>query len=125
MSAEETANNNGRAGKNEQPLYLVFLGVQSFRQPQARAPDADRPRARRSRSAYWQGLWNNLLNPKDSLFYLGVFTQLITPDMSIPQTMLLVTVMMTVSAFGAACPICSSSSIPPMRGILRSLMTRS
>ena len=98
MSAEETANNNGRAGKNEQPLYLVFLGVQSFRQPQARAPDADRPRARRSRSAYWQGLWNNLLNPKDSLFYLGVFTQLITPDMSIPQTMLLVTVMMTVSA---------------------------
>jgi threonine/homoserine/homoserine lactone efflux protein len=27
-----------------------------------------------------------------------VFTQLITPDMSIPQTVLLVTVMMTVSA---------------------------
>jgi len=51
-----------------------------------------------SRSAYWQGLWNNLLNPKGSLFYLGVFTQLITPDMSIPQTVLLVTVMMTVSA---------------------------
>jgi threonine efflux protein len=79
-------------------LYLVFLGVQSFRQPGAAAPDADRPRATHSRSAYWQGLWNNLLNPKGSLFYLGVFTQLITPDMSIPQTMLLVTVMMIVSA---------------------------
>ena len=77
-------------------LYLVCLGVQSFRQPEA--PNADRPRAAHTRSAYWQGLWNNLLNPKGSLFYLGVFTQLITPDMSIPQTMLLVTVMMTVSA---------------------------
>jgi threonine/homoserine/homoserine lactone efflux protein len=77
-------------------LYLVFLGIQSFRQ--SAAADADRPRAARSRSAYRQGLWNNLLNPKGSLFYLGVFTQLITPDVSIPQTMLLVTVMMTVSA---------------------------
>jgi threonine/homoserine/homoserine lactone efflux protein len=79
-------------------LYLMFLGIQSFRQAEAGLPDADRPRAARSRSAYWQGLWNNLLNPKGSLFYLGVFTQLITPDVSIPQTMLLVIVMMTVSA---------------------------
>jgi threonine/homoserine/homoserine lactone efflux protein len=79
-------------------LYLVFLGIQSFRQAEAGVADTDRPRAARSRSAYWQGLWNNLLNPKGSLFYLGVFTQLITPDVSIPQTMLLVTVMMTVSA---------------------------
>jgi threonine/homoserine/homoserine lactone efflux protein len=44
-------------------LYLVFLGVQSFRQPEGVAPGADRPRAAHSRSAYWQGLWNNLLNP--------------------------------------------------------------
>ena len=79
-------------------LYLVYLGVQSFRAPEAGAPDADRPRASHSRSAYWQGLWNNLLNPKGSLFYVGVFTQLITPDISIPQTVLLGTVMMTVSA---------------------------
>ena len=79
-------------------LYLVFLGVQSFRRTEAGMPDANRPRAMRSGAAYWQGLWNNLLNPKGSLFYLGVFTQLITPDISIPQTMLLVIVMMTVSA---------------------------
>jgi threonine/homoserine/homoserine lactone efflux protein len=79
-------------------LCLVFLGIQSFRQPEAGVPATDRPRAARWHSAYWQGLWNNLLNPKGSLFYLGVFTQLITPDVSIPQTMLLVTVMMTVSA---------------------------
>jgi threonine/homoserine/homoserine lactone efflux protein len=77
-------------------LYLVFLGIQSFRQSAVAADD--RPRAARSRPAYWQGLGNNLLNPKGSLFYLGVFTQLITPAVSVPQTVLLVTVMMTVSA---------------------------
>ena len=79
-------------------VYLVYLGVQSFRRADPGRSNADRPLASRSRSAYWQGLWNNLLNPKGSLFYLGVFTQLITPDVSIPQTLLLVTVMMTVSA---------------------------
>ena len=79
-------------------VYLVYLGVQSFRRPDPGASDAEAPRASRSRSAYWQGLSNNLLNPKGSLFYLGVFTQLITPDMSIAQTLLLVTAMMAVSA---------------------------
>ena len=34
-------------------------------------------------------------------------------------------VMMIVSALGAACPMASRSSMPPMRGILRSLMTMS
>ncbi len=34
-------------------------------------------------------------------------------------------VMMTVSALGAAVPMASSSSMPPIRGILRSLMMRS
>ena len=46
---------------------------------------------------YWQGLVNNVLNPKGSLFYLSVFSQLITPDMSFAQTALLVTVMFGVS----------------------------
>ncbi len=34
-------------------------------------------------------------------------------------------VMMMVSALGAAAPTASSSSMPPMRGIFRSLMMRS
>lgn len=41
---------------------------------------------------------NNLLNPKGTLFYLGVFSQLITPDMTAAQTTLLIAVMMSVSA---------------------------
>jgi threonine/homoserine/homoserine lactone efflux protein len=39
-----------------------------------------------------------VLNPKGSLFYLGVFSQLITPEMSFAQTTLLITVMVGVSA---------------------------
>jgi threonine/homoserine/homoserine lactone efflux protein len=75
--------------------YLVYLGVQSLRSVDAvHAP----PAATASGSAYWQGFVNNVLNPKGSLFYLGVFSQLITPDMSAAQTISLVAVMMTVSA---------------------------
>ena len=39
-----------------------------------------------------------MLNPKGVLFFLGVFSQLITPDMSFAQTTLLVVVMLSVSA---------------------------
>jgi threonine/homoserine/homoserine lactone efflux protein len=39
-----------------------------------------------------------VLNPKGSLFFLGVFSQLITPDMSFAQTTLLVVVMLSISA---------------------------
>ena len=46
----------------------------------------------------WQGLVNNVLNPKGSLFYLGVFGQLVTPEMSFAQTTLLIVAMVRVSA---------------------------
>lgn len=78
--------------------YLVFLGAQGLR-------NANRGGVGFSASAdtcrgapYWQGLVNNLLNPKGSLFYLGVFTQVITPDVSASQAALLVAAMMSVSA---------------------------
>jgi len=78
-------------------IYLVYLGIQDLR-------DASREESNESStvapcgSAYRQGFINNLLNPKGSLFYLGVFTQVITPDMPLTQTALLIVVMMTVSA---------------------------
>jgi len=52
----------------------------------------------RPTGAYWQGFVNNVLNPKGILFYLGVFSQLITPDMPLAQTALLIAVMVSVSA---------------------------
>ncbi len=80
-------------------IYLVYLGVQSLRgvdTSHAAAPDTAPDR--RPTNAYWQGFVNNVLNPKGSLFYLGVFSQLITPDMSLAQTTLLIAVMVGVSA---------------------------
>jgi threonine/homoserine/homoserine lactone efflux protein len=49
-------------------------------------------------SPYQQGFINNLLNPKGSLFYLGVFSQVITPDTLRWQTASLIAVMLSVSA---------------------------
>jgi len=79
-------------------IYLVYLGVRSLTSDHAtnRAPAASA--GWRPASAYWQGFVNNVLNPKGALFYLGVFSQLITPDMSLAQTTLLVAVMVSVSA---------------------------
>jgi threonine/homoserine/homoserine lactone efflux protein len=78
-------------------LYLVYLGVQNLRSGEVSHADPGGAGGGR-RSAYWQGFVNNVLNPKGSLFYLGVFSQLITPDMSFAQTTFLVAVMVSVSA---------------------------
>ena len=54
----------------------------------------------RRRNGRWfvQGFVNNLLNPKGTLFYLGVFTTVITPETSASAMLLLVFSMMLVSA---------------------------
>jgi threonine/homoserine/homoserine lactone efflux protein len=79
-------------------IYLVYLGVQSLRKHDTASAEPDAPAGRRPANAYWQGFVNNVLNPKGSLFYLGVFSQLITPDISFAQTALLIIVMVSVSA---------------------------
>jgi RhtB (resistance to homoserine/threonine) family protein len=78
-------------------IYLIYLGVQSLRSADATGTEP-RTSATRPTNAYWQGFVNNVLNPKGALFYLGVFSQLITPDMSLAQTTVLVAVMVSVSA---------------------------
>ena len=45
-----------------------------------------------------QGFINNLLNPKGTLFYLGVFTLVITPETSAGATLVLILSMIFVSA---------------------------
>jgi threonine/homoserine/homoserine lactone efflux protein len=79
-------------------VYLVYLGVQSLRSRGTSKAEPDASAGRGPAHAFWQGFVNNVLNPKGSLFYLGVFSQLITPDMSFAQTTLLVAVMVSVSA---------------------------
>lgn len=78
--------------------YLIYLGIMSFR-AEAKTFDAnDIERCRRSRPWFVQGFVNNLLNPKGALFYLGVFTTVITPQTSASGMLLLVSMMMLVSA---------------------------
>ena len=79
--------------------YLVYLGVMSFR-PGAQTLDTRNDAAGRRPNRTWfvQGFVNNLLNPKGTLFYLGVFTTVITPETSARTMLVLVLSMMLVSA---------------------------
>jgi RhtB (resistance to homoserine/threonine) family protein len=78
--------------------YLIYLGIVSFRAgPKALTTgDLDSPQS--SRTWFVQGLINNLLNPKGTLFYLGVFTTIITPETSMRVMLLLIVSMMLVSS---------------------------
>jgi threonine/homoserine/homoserine lactone efflux protein len=78
-------------------LYLVYLGIVSLRSgtKTLNASDTD---GRPPRSWLAQGFVNNLLNPKGTLFYLGVFTTVITPETPSSVAFLLVVIMMLLSA---------------------------
>jgi RhtB (resistance to homoserine/threonine) family protein len=78
--------------------YLIYLGIMSF-WTGSKAPDASAPvPERRNKTWFVQGFVNNVLNPKGTLFYLGVFTIVITPETSASATAVLVVSMMLVSA---------------------------
>lgn len=78
--------------------YLIYLGITSFFAKETKLSTGDlKPRSNNQRW-FWQGFLNNILNPKGTLFYLGVFSMVITPDTATGTTVLLVAIMMTVSA---------------------------
>lgn len=79
--------------------YLIFLGIQTIRNRRLKSLDP-RAAAQSIGNTRWfaQGFLNNLLNPKGSLFYLGVFSLVITPDTPVAVTGLLVALMMAISA---------------------------
>ena len=78
--------------------YLIYLGIMSFRS-RAHTLDANGLEGLRPHRRWFvQGFVNNVLNPKGALFYLGVFTIVITPETSASATLLLIVIMMLVSA---------------------------
>ena len=78
--------------------YLIYLGVATIRSGQALTGPAE-PAGRPSKTNWFvQGLINNVLNPKGTLFYLGVFTIVITPETPASATLMLVAIMMLISA---------------------------
>ena len=78
--------------------YLLWLGIASFRAERSRLMPEAGVAARRNRGAFLQGFINNLLNPKGTLFYLGLFTVIIEPDTGAAGMLLLVATTVTVSA---------------------------
>ena len=78
--------------------YLIYLGIMSFRSGDTRLDTNDVEDRRPKRRWFVQGFVNNLLNPKGTLFYLGVFTTVITPETSASAMLLLIFSMMLVSA---------------------------
>jgi threonine/homoserine/homoserine lactone efflux protein len=78
--------------------YLIYLGIMSFRSGAKTLDTNDVEGLRPNRTWFVQGFVNNLLNPKGTLFYLGVFTMVITPETSASAKLLLIVSMMLVSA---------------------------
>lgn len=78
--------------------YLVYLGIASFLSDAQTLDPESMERPSRRRGWFLQGFVNNILNPKGTLFYLGVFTVVITPGTSPAVVVLLVVTMMLISA---------------------------
>ena len=78
--------------------YLVFLGLMSLRSAGKTFDLGGTPNSVAGRTWFAQGFVNNVLNPKGTLFYLGVFTMLITPETSVGVALLLVAINVSISA---------------------------
>jgi len=84
--------------KSAAAAYLIYLGVMSFRSG-TKTLDANDVDSRPTHDAWFiQGFVNNLLNPKGALFYLGVFTMVMTPETPARTMLVLSFIMMLVSA---------------------------
>lgn len=78
--------------------YLVYLGVSSWMAGKQTLQVSEAPSGGAHRGWFTQGFVNNILNPKGTMFYLSVFTLVITPDTSTGVVLLLVAIMMSISA---------------------------
>jgi threonine/homoserine/homoserine lactone efflux protein len=79
-------------------VYLIYLGLMSLHASGKAIDPGAPPPAVSSRTWFAQGFVNNILNPKGTLFYLGVFTMVITPETSLGTMLLLIAITMSISA---------------------------
>ncbi len=79
-------------------VYLIFLGISSLRSSGSPIDTTATDQPRTSRRWLVQGFVSNVLNPKGTLFYLGVFTVVIAPETSWAAMLVLILCMKLVSA---------------------------
>ena len=77
--------------------YLIYLGISSLRAETVSLDASIERTTGSSRTWFLQGFATNVLNPKATLFYLGVFTTVITPETSTGAMAVLIAVMVTIS----------------------------
>ena len=65
--------------------YLIWLGVSAFKPPKKQEDDnaEDGPVLLALGTSFRQGFFCNVLNPKTMLFFIALFTQVITPSTSL------------------------------------------
>ena len=78
--------------------YLLYLGLTTLLSDRTRLETSAGEVVEPTRGWFLQGVINNLLNPKGTLFYLGVFTIVITPDTTFGVTAILILLMMSLCA---------------------------
>jgi RhtB (resistance to homoserine/threonine) family protein len=103
--------------------YLVYLGIVSLRSGATMLDTSDVADRQPTRIWFVQGFVNNLLNPKGTLFYLGVFTTVIAPETPSRTMLLLVLAMMTVSASFWLLFVCTLDHPFVRRSVERSQLT--
>ena len=77
--------------------YLIYLGIASFSSSGTALDISSVKSEHPNRTWFLQGFINNVLNPKGTLFYLGVFTMVITPETTTGITLILIGCMMLIS----------------------------
>lgn len=79
-------------------LYLMFIGIQSLRhfQSQVDATTAPTQRTMSPLRAVRMGFMTNVLNPKATLFFLSLFSTLLTPTVS-PTTLMVISIILVTS----------------------------
>ena len=68
--------------------YLIYIGVKALRshtmiQDSYKESNLQAAKSLTGRQAFSQGFYTNLLNPKASLFFLAIFSQIIGPEMPV------------------------------------------
>ena len=97
--------------------YLIYLGLSSLSAGGERHQPSSARTTGSERTWFIQGFVNNVLNPKGTLFYLGVFTMVITPGTTAPTTLILIAIMMSISA-GFWLVFVATLDHPAIRGLL-------